>query len=161
MATKTYLYKRADGDNSKRAKLVDASEYVASLSGGDPIVSETPEPLNFGINSNELIIIELKSADNDFTFQGNAEENEAYTQINKTTLGLTSDESLDDYDLIVFRPNDLDTPMNKFINELNQTSDSNQYLEKTSNYLKLNNLNLSNTTYMTSILIILQKVGVE
>lgn len=161
MATKTYLYKRADGDNTKRAKLTDASEYVSSLSGGDPIISETPEPLNFGINSNELLISELKSANDDFGFGGNEEESKAYVIINKSKLGLTNDESLDDYDLIVFRPNDMNIPLNRFINDLNKADEYVPYLEKTSTYLKLNNLDSSNISYMHSILIILQKVGVE
>lgn len=159
MSTKTYLYKRADGDNSKRARLVDASEYVASLSGGDPVISETPNPLTFGINSNELIILQLDKSNNDFEIQGNDAESEAYTIINKSVLGLTNDESLDNYDLIVFRPNNLDTPLNRFINDLNKSSDYEKYLEKTSNYLKLNNLDTSDKEYLRNILIVLQKVG--
>lgn len=160
MSTKTFLYKRADGDNSKRAKLVDASEYVASLSGGDPVISVIPDPLTFGINSNELIILQLDKSNDDFEIQGNDAESEAYTIINKSVLGLTNDESLNNYDLIVFRPNNLNMPLNRFINNLNKTSDYEKYLEKTSNYLKLNNLDTSDKEYLRNILIVLQKVGV-
>lgn len=50
MATKTYLYKRADGDNSKRAKLVDASDFVSS--GEVPTV---PNEISYGIEHKELL----------------------------------------------------------------------------------------------------------
>lgn len=50
MSTKTYLYKRADGDNTKRAKLVDASEFI----GGDnqPTV---PNEISYGIEHKQLV----------------------------------------------------------------------------------------------------------
>lgn len=50
MATKTYLYKRADGDNSKRAKLVDASEYISNED-----IPETPNEINYGIEHKPLL----------------------------------------------------------------------------------------------------------
>lgn len=50
MSTKTYLYKRADGDNSKRAKLVDASNFVSS--GEMPTV---PNEISYGIEHKELL----------------------------------------------------------------------------------------------------------
>lgn len=50
MSTKTYLYKRADGDNSKRAKLVDASEFVGSSD-----VPTTPNEISYGIEHKPLL----------------------------------------------------------------------------------------------------------
>lgn len=50
MATKTYLYKRADGDNTKRAKLVDASDFVSS--GEMPTI---PNEISYNIEHKELL----------------------------------------------------------------------------------------------------------
>lgn len=50
MSTKTYLYKRADGDNSKRAKLVDASEFIQS--NNEPTV---PNEISYGIEHKQLL----------------------------------------------------------------------------------------------------------
>lgn len=50
MSTKTFLYKRADGDNSKRAKLVDASNFVSS--GEMPTV---PNEISYGIEHKQLL----------------------------------------------------------------------------------------------------------
>lgn len=50
MATKTYLYKRSDGDKTKRAKLVDASEFIGS---GE--IPTTPNEITYGIEHKELL----------------------------------------------------------------------------------------------------------
>lgn len=50
MSTKTYLYKRADGDNTKRAKLVDASDFVQS--NNEPTV---PNEISYGIEHKQLV----------------------------------------------------------------------------------------------------------
>lgn len=50
MATKTYLYKRADGDNTKRAKLVDASDFISS--GEMP---PTPNEISYGVEHKPLL----------------------------------------------------------------------------------------------------------
>lgn len=50
MSTKTYLYKRADGDNSKRAKLVDASDFVQS--NNEPTI---PNEISYGIEHKQLV----------------------------------------------------------------------------------------------------------
>lgn len=50
MATKTYLYKRANGDNSKRAKLVDASDFISNEN-----IPEVPNEINYGIEHKALL----------------------------------------------------------------------------------------------------------
>lgn len=50
MSVKTYLYKRANGDNTKRAKLVDASEFI----GGDNQPA-TPNEISYGIEHKPLV----------------------------------------------------------------------------------------------------------
>lgn len=50
MATKTYLYKRANGDNSKRAKLVDASDFISNKN-----IPEVPNEINYGIEHKALL----------------------------------------------------------------------------------------------------------
>ena len=51
MSVKTYLYKRADGDNTKRGKLVDASEFVGSGENA-PV---TPNEITYGVTHKPLL----------------------------------------------------------------------------------------------------------
>lgn len=50
MATKTYLYKRADGDKTKRAQLVDASEFISSED-----IPTTPNEISYNIENKPLL----------------------------------------------------------------------------------------------------------
>ena len=50
MSTKTYLYKRADTDNTKRAQLVDASEYISN-----EFIPEAPNDINYGVEHKPLL----------------------------------------------------------------------------------------------------------
>lgn len=51
MSVKTYLYKRADGDQTKRAKLVDASEFI----GGNEVQPTPPNEITYGVTSKPLL----------------------------------------------------------------------------------------------------------
>lgn len=51
MSVKTYLYKRADGDNTKRAKLVDASDFI----GGSEVQPTAPNEISYGITPKPLL----------------------------------------------------------------------------------------------------------
>ncbi len=59
MSTKTYAYKKVDGDNTKRAKLTDITETLAN--GGSSTTPETPSELTFGISTNELQVYRYNS----------------------------------------------------------------------------------------------------
>lgn len=50
MSVQTFLFKRADGDNTKRAQLVDASEYISSEN-----IIEVPNEINYGIEHKPLL----------------------------------------------------------------------------------------------------------
>ena len=51
MSVQTFLFKRADGDNTKRAQLVDASEFV----GGEGQQQTPPNEISYGITHKPLL----------------------------------------------------------------------------------------------------------
>ena len=51
MSVQTFLFKRADGDKTKRAQLVDASEFV----GGEEHQPTPPNEINYGVTHKPLL----------------------------------------------------------------------------------------------------------
>lgn len=95
MATKTYLYKKADGDNSKRAKLTDVSNLINDNSSNTPI---EPQPLAFGITAETLIAKHVIG-----TMQLDSVNNIYKCVISKNNLGLDNDADLTQYEIIALQ----------------------------------------------------------
>lgn len=114
MSTKTYLYKRADGDNTKRAKLTDVTQDIADNTSG--VTPETPNELNFNIIANQMIIKRC---------EGSVDENLIgdeliyRTEFTKEDLGLTEDDSILNYVIIAIcnsdNSNKFKYPFNKIL----------------------------------------------
>ena len=114
MATKTYLYKCADGDNSKRAKLTDVTQDIADNTSG--VTSETPSELNFNIIANQMIIRRCQGSVNERLV---GEDIVYYTEFTREDLGLTEDDSILNYVIIAIcnsnNSNKFKYPFNKIL----------------------------------------------
>lgn len=119
MATKTYLYKRADGDKTKRAKLTDVTQDIADNTSG--VTPETPSELNFNIIANQMIIRRCQGSVNE-TLVG---EDIVYTtEFTREDLGLTEDDSILNYVIVAICNSDNSNKFKYPFNKILSTSGS-------------------------------------